>query len=234
MNPLIQENFVSFTEALNSSLTFHLYGKPVKAGDVFSDFSTSRTTSSQWTLALIHAYMINNKCYQLPKSILLLLPGTGAETIPSDKCAKEKDRVWSVIDKEEIMVIDAQVGMLSDILEDPSTKGIDGGVTLSNPRLADGKVCVDIHIWAEIRVFGRKVGFNERFTQCIPIEGCYTVWSIGIASLELCFRAPNQICAKLCAGKWGIDKCWDYCIQVSLNATNDNSSNHGGNCTCNT
>lgn len=232
MNSSIQENFVSFSEALNSSLTFHLYGKPVKSGDTFFDFSTSGAKSKNWTLAQIHSYMINNKCYQLPMSILLLLPGEGMETTPSDKCANEKDRKWAVLDNQEILFIDTQIGMLSDILEDPSTKGIKGGVTLSNPRLSGGKICVDIHIWAEIKILGKKVGFNERFTQCIPIQGCHTVWSIGFASLQLCFRAPNQVCAQLCAGKWGIEKCWDYCINVSLKEADNSFPDIEGECNC--
>ena len=59
---------------------------------------------------------------------------------------------------------------------------------------------------------------DERIPVCIPLQGCYPVWSIDIARIEVCFRAPSELCARLCVGKWGLEKCWDACAHVPFAA----------------
>jgi len=204
----------SVADAINSDSLFTVYGVPIK-DPALGEFRG--VSPSLKNLAYIKAYAIGEFCHRLTRPILMLVPGPGQDP-KDDKCAKPPERKWEIVPSDRTVVLAPTIGNFSDLLEEAATRGIDGGIRLENPRIQDGKACVDVHIWASIEIFGAKVGFDERFPICVPLEGCRTVWDIGWASLEVCFRAPNQLCAKLCIGKWGLSKCWDYCVSLPIPA----------------
>ena len=203
---------IQLADAVYAQSVFALYGVPIKdmaAGD-FSRLAAPSLTR----FAYIKAYAIGDFCVRLQRPVLLLVPGDGSPT--TDPCAKPGELKWSVLPSDGTVAMAASTGTFNDVLEDVAIKGIDGGLTLENPRIQDGKACVDVHAWAKIEIFGAKVGFDQRIPVCIPLEGCVTVYDIGWANVQVCFRAGNQICAKLCVGKWGLSNCWDYCVPVHL------------------
>lgn len=203
---------VQLADAVYAGSVFALYGVPIKdmtAGD-FSRIAAPSLTR----FAHIKAYAIGDFCLRLPKPVLLLVPGDGSPT--TDPCARPGELKWSVLPSDGTVAMATSTGTFNDVLEDVATKGIDGGITLENPRIQDGKACVDVHAWAKIEILGHKIGFDQRIPVCIPLEGCVTVYDIGWANVQVCFRADSQICAKLCIGKWGLSKCWDYCVPVHL------------------
>lgn len=216
---------IQLADAIYTQSVFALYGVPIKdmaAGD-FSRLAAPSLTR----FAYIKAYAIGDFCVRLPRPVLLLVPGDGSPT--TDPCARPGELKWSVLPSDSTVAMATSAGTFNDLLEDVALKGIDGGLTLENPRIQDGKACVDVHAWAKIEIFGAKVGFDERIPVCIPLEGCMTVYDIGWANVQVCFRAGNQICAKLCIGKWGLSKCWDYCVPVHLLAAapSDGCGCHG-------
>ncbi|HTB01396.1 MAG TPA: hypothetical protein VK804_13035 [Bradyrhizobium sp.] len=203
---------INFAEAVQQQSMFAVYGVPIKDASL-GDFS--RLVSPGLTrLAQIKAYAVGEFCLRLPKPVVMLVPGDGIPT--SDPCARPKELKWSVLPADKTVAMSMSTGTFGDVLDDVATKGIDGGLTLENPRIQDGKACVDIHAWAKIEIFGAHVDFDQRIPVCIPLEGCQTVYDVGWANVQVCFRAPNQICAKLCIGKWGLSKCWEYCVPVHL------------------
>lgn len=205
---------ISIADAVYGQSVIDIYGvliKDVPTGD-FSRLAPPALTR----FAHITAYAIGDFCVRLPRPVLMLVPGAGS---PPDKCARPTELKWSVLPSDRTVAMSTSTGTFSDILDDISTKGIDGGIALENPRIQDGRACVDVHAWAKIEIFGGKVSFDQRIPICIPLEGCHKVWDNGWASIEVCFRAPNQLCAKLCIGKWGLSKCWDYCVPIYLVTT---------------
>jgi hypothetical protein len=208
---------ISIAEAVHGHSAFAVYGVPVK--DVrLGDFA-GLVSPALNSLAYIKAYAIGDFCVRLARPLLMLVPGNGRPPEQGDKCARPHELVWQILPSEKTVALSTSVGSVSDVLDEAATRGISGGIALENPRIQNGKACVDVHIWAKIEIFGAKVGFDERFPVCIPLQGCYPVWDIGWAKLEVCFRGPNQICAQLCVGKWGLSKCWDYCVPVHVTAT---------------
>jgi hypothetical protein len=206
------EPAINIADAIYGDSIFALYGVPIKDVPV-GDFS--RLVSPTLTkFAQIKAYAVGDFCVRLSRPVLMLVPGNGGAT--SDECARPGELKWSVLPSDKTVAMTTSTGTFNDILDDVTIKGIDGGVTLENPRIQNGKACVDVHAWAKIEIFGAKVSFDQRIPVCIPLEGCVTVYDIGWANVQVCFRADNQICAKLCIGKWGLSKCWDYCVPVHL------------------
>jgi hypothetical protein len=204
----------TFGEALMEQSLLRLYGVPVK--DMSPRKLGGLIAASLTEFAYIKAYAIGDFCTRLPNPVLMAVPGAGAKPQEGDKCPRKDELVWSVLPSDRTMAMSPVLGTFDDLLEDVATRGISGGIVLENPRIQDGKACVDVHAWAKIEILGQKVEFDRRITICIPLEGCHTVWDIGWANIQVCFRAPNQICGKLCIGKWGLSKCWDYCVSVPL------------------
>jgi len=208
------EEGISLASALTWQGQFRLYGLPIH------DFSplefAAHVNHDLTSFAQIRAYGVGEFCKRLPFPISMLVSGSGERPDVNDKCAMPDELVWRVVPGGRTLALTSQIGTFAEILDEISTRGIDGNIELSNPRIENGKACVDIRIWAKIEVFGAKVDFDERFPVCIPLEGCHTVWSIGWARLDICFRSPKSLCAKLCVGKWGLEKCWDQCIDLQL------------------
>jgi hypothetical protein len=206
----------SLSNILNATLAFRIYGKllsppvEIEAGDRH----TVSARGEKLFFVSVRAFAINNFCRTLPAPVLLALPGEGNNPKPGDKCAIPDDRVWQVSPQATTSALVPLHGNVEELISEIELRGIDGGLRLENPRIENGKACVDVHVWAKIKVFGASVGFDERFPICIPLEGCKTVWEIGIARLDICFEAPNRLCGKLCAGKWGIEKCWKECVDL--------------------
>jgi hypothetical protein len=164
--------------------------------------------------ALIKGYGVGEFCTRLVQPVIMIVPGEGREPEESDTCARADELVWAVLPTDRTVALTSATGTFSDVLDDVATRGIDGGVQLRNPRLENGQACVDLRIWAKIEVLGQKAEFDRTFPICVALAGCQTVWDIGWANVQLCYTASNQLCAKLCVGKWGISKCWDACVNL--------------------
>ena len=210
----------SLGEALNANRVVRLYGRPILNFPVPPDVKGSDFVGrGAPSFALIRAFAIGSVCRVLPMPVVLLVGGAGEDVQPGDKCGiVGEENVWSLFSTEETVVVSAESGNVLDLLDVIDAKGISGGLQIENPRFANGQLCATIHAWAKIEVFGKKVGFDERIPVCIPLQGCYPVWSIDIARIEVCFRAPSELCARLCVGKWGLEKCWDACAHVPFAA----------------
>lgn len=170
--------------------------------------------------AKVRAFRIGNgRCVTLPIPTLVVVFGK-AEELTVTECGLQPGEVlkWSYPFNEEVVALEPSRGTAEEVLEALAARGIDGGLSFENPRYENGKLCVDVHIWAKINVLGQTAKFDERFPVCIDIgQQCFTVWDIGFASLQICYRVPNQICGKLCVGKFGIEKCWEQCVSIPIN-----------------
>ncbi len=205
---------ISIADAITGNGLLSMYGVPVKdmaPGD-FSKVIQGRLDG----FAYIKAYRIGTFCQRLPTPILMLVSGAGENPDEDDNCARKGERVWNVLPTDRTVGMTPSLASFNDLLEDVTTRGIDGGLSLENPRLQDGKACVDVHAWARIEIFGAHVDFDQRIPVCV--QGCVTVYDIGWANIQVCYGGDNKICAKLCIGKWGLSKCWDYCVAIPMAA----------------
>lgn len=205
---------ITLGEALSSHGLFVLYGNTI--ADLPANGFGRVASPSLTHFAKIRAYRIGEFCVRLPQPVLMLVPGAGQPPEEGDSCARPGESTWEMLASDRSLALSSSMGTISDLLDDISTRGIDGGLQLENPRIQNGQACVDVHAWAKIEIFGAKVDFDQRFPVCIPLQGCQTVYDIGWARIEVCFQAPNQVCAKLCVGKWGLEKCWDFCVAINL------------------
>ena len=226
---------ISWAEAYQSSQQVRLYGVPLSDRLSLREIVDPRANRAQSTLAMIRAFAFGEYCQRLPVAVPMLVWGPSKPPDASDKCADANDadeRVWTVLATDETLYLDVSVGPLSTLLDEIGTRGIDGGLNIENPHFDNGRLCATIHVWAHISIFGKKIGFDERVNVCIPLQGCYTVWSVEIATLEACFRAPSDLCLKLCVGKWGLSKCWDACAHIPMIAQASTAPQSDSPCNC--
>ncbi len=215
------ENTYSLEAFLNEGLSIRVYGRQFVPNLSVSSHGRSIGLEGQsLAFVAVRAFAVNSYCRRLPQPILIALPGEGTPPQAEDTCAEATDLVWKVPYSATSTALTPSSGTIEDILRQAELRGVDGGITLENPRISDGKACVDAHIWARIEIFGASASFNERFPICVPLQDCHTVWEIGWARLEVCFRAPRQICGKVTVGKWGIEKSWDYCVDLPISVAN--------------
>lgn len=169
-------------------------------------------------IAMIYSYSIGTLCKRLPVPTPFVVFGKGLPVSAGDTCANglPNEMFWSMLPTDRTTAIAIEEGEFLELLSEIETRGISGGLTIENPRFENNQLCATIHVWAKIEVFGAKAEFDERVPICIPLQGCHTVWSIAIAELKVCFRAPSDICVELCVGKWGLSKCWDQCVHIPL------------------
>lgn len=220
---------VSFGQAVAGPLAT-LYGNAVSGLTLPEEEARAANlagTAGTPRFAQIRAWRVGTfRCVTLPTPIILVVFGEGQE-LTEPECGFTPGDVlkWSVPFGTRVLALEPSRGTVEELLETLSTKGIDGGISFENPRYENGRLCVDIRIWAKISVLGANVKFDERFPICINVgQPCFTIWEIGRANLRICYRAPNQICARLCVGKWGIERCWEECVAIPLPAVADDAS----------
>jgi len=216
-----------------------VYGQPLEgiaiAPDQVQAQGLTNAAGLEPIFAQIHAWRVGTyRCVTLPTPIILLVFGAGTP-LREPECGFQSGEAlkWTFPIDASTLSLESSRGPVDDLLEAAATRGVDGGISFDNPRYSNGKLYADVHIWAEISVFGSSVDFDERFPVSIRInEPCYTVWENGWANLKVCYRAPNQICVKLCVGKWGYEKCWDECVSIPLPAAIQQSPSAPLPCCC--
>ncbi|MEY9591403.1 hypothetical protein ABIA06_003694 [Bradyrhizobium yuanmingense] len=229
---------ITFADALQSRSNIRVYGLPIDTADAIVEAGPLSTRARSPALALIHSFAFNKFCKQLPLPTPLLVWGAGVTPEPNDPCSRgvPNEQFWTLLATDETMALSVETGTVADLLDRISLRGIDGGLQIENPRYENGKLCATIHAWAEITIFGAGVKFDERIPVCVPLQGCYPVWSIEIAKVEVCVKAPSELCVQLCVGKWGLEKCWDQCVHIPLGSPIqrlDAQRPSGDKCRCN-
>lgn len=215
-----------------------LYGNPVSDFRITEEQASAAKVSAERIgpaqFARIRGFRIGTgRCVPLPIPTLLVVFGDGQELTESE-CGFHPGEVlkWKVPVGTQILALEPSQGNVEEVVETLAARGIDGGLSFDNPRYENGKLCVDVHIWAKISILGWSAKFDERFPVCINIgQQCITVWDIGFARLEICYRAPNQICGRLCVGRFGIEKCWDQCVTIPITTETSISATAGCDCT---
>jgi hypothetical protein len=212
---------ISLAEAYQGLFSFRVYGRPLADTTSAIDLIEPAANRAAAKLAMIRAFRYGETCRRLPLAVPLYVWGAGNKPQSDDRCAdptNADELYWDLPADAQSVSLDIQRGSIAELLDQATTRGIDGGLQIENPRFENGKLCATVHAWARISIFGHNVGFDERIHVCIPLEGCYPIWSIEIAKIEACFRAPSELCIKLCVGKWGLEKCWDACAHIPLPA----------------
>lgn len=221
---MAKKKSVSLGEALTTGRGVRLYGRLVEGFTPPKEITPpgfNDTKLGAANFAVIRAFSVMSACRELPVPVIFLVPGAGEDVSEGDRCGRPgEELVWELAGLDGAAVLSIETGSLFELLSTAETRGIDGGLQIENPRFENGQLCATVHAWAKIEVFGKKIGFDERVGVCIPLQGCYPIWSIDIARIEACFRAPSELCVQLVVGKWGLEKRWDACAHIPLAAAN--------------
>lgn len=211
---------ISVEEAFNSTPRASLYGDKIANFELAHAFihedAGSRAALGRPSFARIKAFRIGNFCRELAVPAILAVFGDGREVDANDECSAGASTVWDIPLDAPSAAISATTGTLEELLDQAELAGVSGGLTIEDVRYENGSIKGAVHVWAKIKTPVAKVTVNERINFSIGVGGCKTIFDAGIANVEICFEAPNRICAKFCVGKWGISKCWKECATVQL------------------
>jgi len=226
---------IRLVDAYNAELNARLYGQALADKISIDEIIDPGRILVSSSLAMIRSFAMGTYCKRLPVPVPMLVWGQPTKPSPTDKCADPNnpdEMMWSLPVSAQSVCLDVRTGNVADLLTEAETRGIDGGLQIENPRYEDGKLCATVHAWAKISVFGHDVGFDQRVNVCIPLQGCYPIWSIDIAKIEACFRAPSELCIQLCVGKWGLTKCWDACAHIPIGSVYGAVGQRQDHCSC--
>lgn len=227
---------ISLNQLLIEKSFLRVYGQEITDFSPGKDFGIPSTRGAVGQFARIRAFSYGNRCVELPIPLIMIVIGQGDQPDPNDSCALPNEMMWSVLPDEPTVVASFDKRTIAEALDEAHTKGIDGGVTIENPRFENGSICGTAHAWYDIEVFGQHIKDDKRIDFCIPLEGCHTIYDFGIGSIEACVSAaPNgvKLCLKACVGKWGLSQCWDVCTFIGISKTSNSSSPRGERCQCN-
>jgi len=166
--------------------------------------------------AAISGARIEGECVKLPFPVVIAVNGAGKD-LEENECGFEKGkyRTWDILSDADLLALVPESAPASSLLDSLATRGIDGGIQVRRVWWQGTSICAEVRIWAEIKVLGKKVSFDETIEGCINVaEPCYTLWEIGWANVKICYRHPNTIVLKLCVGKWGLEKCWEHAEEI--------------------
>lgn len=212
---------ISFSDAVNTKGVIEVYGTPVTQLDV-GDQELYSGYRGGISFAQIKAYrFLAMPCRHLPKPVLLAVIGDGIE-LTEKECdfAPGTVKKWSLPVDGVTLAVESTKGNVVELLDEVALRGVNGGISIENPHADGTKLCATIHIWAKIDVLGIKKSFDEHIPVCIDVgHPCITVWDIGWARLQVCYKAPTQLCGQVCIGYGPISKCWDACVSIPIRTT---------------
>src|SRR4051794_19033286 len=127
----------TFDEVFSETASVRVYGNRLDPTLTLSA-SSERTVGvpgSALQFVLIKGFGVGaSYCKRLPIPIFLALPGDGKAPEGTDTCAKPGELVWSVPFSATSSMLIPESGTIETLLQSAQTRGIDGGLNLSNPR----------------------------------------------------------------------------------------------------
>jgi hypothetical protein len=206
----------NFLSTVDDMLVIRLYGKKVV------DLSVKPTKDSMLvnaysgasiSFARIYGAKILGTCQRLPAPLLAIVPDTDKDPDGCDEFADPKEfRMWTLPKGAPIVKLAYDVGNAEEIVPSGVRPFLDVNADFHfhdvqlNGTVISGKLRSYLHLHQsgpfgttlfDVTVVDRDDTLSFDFNQ-LP---CITVFSIGVASAQVCFHAnPNRICGEAVVG----------------------------------
>jgi hypothetical protein len=211
----------SFLDSVNSTLSVRIFGNladdltlaPQKGSDLGKVYG-----SDELLFARIVGAQVSGMCFALPRPIFLIVPGKGDDPQGCSQFGdKTKYRMWSFPKGEPVVSLIHNVGSVEDAVGSGLKPFVDiqadfhfHDVSLNGTVLtANLRSYLKIHQsipWPGSDINIVIIDRDDRFTIDFSSVPCITVFSIGVASAQVCYHPnPNRICGEVVVG---IDLPW--------------------------
>lgn len=207
----------SFFSVVDASLSIRVYGKSaddltlnVAAGDTLV---ASQYGATKPTFAWVYGIGFLGNCRALPKPLLLLMQDGGSDPTGCGQFGDPKEfRMWVLPKDAPVVALTQQIGSVQDVLGGDISVLVDitSDFRVYNVRVDAGKIKGRVRAYLRLRQpgpFGSTlfdivvIDRDDEFSIDITPGLCITVFSVGVASAQICYRDnPNRICGEVQVG----------------------------------
>jgi hypothetical protein len=203
---------MELNDLVSEQLTVTLYGDPVKGFEIRHPLGEVVSQPGKDILLPVRVAGIKTfgACVILPSPILLLLPGAGQE-LKVPECGWEKPKQkWSLDPKFTTAAINITPVAIGDLAKLRPSLDVQADFHLHDVHLDGttirGKLRSYLHLHQSLPfplpdINVTVVDRDDAFAINLAPGTCITVFSIGVASAQVCYRAnPNRICGEVQVG----------------------------------
>jgi hypothetical protein len=199
-------------DGIDEMLVVRLYGKPVTDVTITGGGRESALSrlyaGAPIAFAWIHGVRAMGKCHTLPHPMLLLVPDRPKD--PTD-CGEfgdpEKFQMWELPADAQVATLDTNVVSVTELVPSEVRLEVHDEFRIHGVRVEDGVLRGRVRAYLRLRQpgpFGTTI-FNitvvdrdDAFEINLKPDVCIPVFSIGVASAEVCFRPnPDRICGSV-------------------------------------
>jgi hypothetical protein len=159
----------------------------------------------------VYGSQILGKCIKLPIPLLTLLPDNGQ---PSNACGDlgnpDEYLMWVLGKGQEFVSLSIETGTVEEILKAGASPrvNIDADFHIHDIVVSGTSVSAKLRAYLRLRQpgpFGSTIFditvINGDYPFTVNINTCITVFSIGVASAQVCFHTnPNRVCGEVSVG----------------------------------
>ena len=203
----------TFHSVVDDGLLVRVYGKKVEdltlAVQKDSHFAIQHG-GGPLTFVLVRGIQFLGECHALTVPVLVPLPGDGA---PPTGCCQFKDQLMWVIPKgSPLVALTHNVGTAEEFAKSLAEKrlDVDSNFTLSHLRVEGNTVKGHLRAYLRLKQSGPfgttlfnivVIDRNDDFSIQLVPDFCITVFSIGVASAQVCFHEnPRRVCGEVFVG----------------------------------
>jgi len=200
----------SLLSVVDESLQLRIYGKPV------DDITLSAAAGSQYaaeldtkslSFAWIYGVKLAGLCKRLPHPVIAVVPGNGKPASGCDEFPSSAGYLmWELPKNGPLAVLRYEVGTASEVVDKllAPRLTVDHDFHIYDVHLSGTKVVGRVRAYLRLRQstpFGEikivVIDRDDPFSIDLIPDLCITVFSIGVASLQICFHNnPNRVCGE--------------------------------------
>ncbi len=201
-------NETDIISSIDDSFQIKIYGK--KVNDI--EISSSRSGNGQKLIIVkVFGTKVAGDCIKLPKPFYCFLPDKG---IPPDACGDLGDSneylMWIVAKKDEFVKLSLETGIAEEMVKSDIQilMDVNAHFYFHDVNISGTKITGSLRAWLN---FHQKLPWPAHDIDVTPIPDrdypfsiditpnlCYPIYSVGIATAEVCVYAnPNRVCGSI-------------------------------------
>lgn len=205
-------NQTEFLPAIDEKFQIRVVGKKVTDVEVTSKRGSVLSTDAAGKLVLVKVYgaKLFSDCIKLPVPIYTLLPDNGK---PSDACGDlgnpDEYLMWVLGKDQKFVSLSIDTGSVEEIIKKGLAPfvNIDADFHIHDVTVSGTSVSAKLRAYLRLRqpgpfgdIFNITVVDGD-YSFSVNINTCITVFSIGVASAQVCFHTnPNRVCGEVSVG----------------------------------
>jgi hypothetical protein len=206
-------NQTDFLSSIDEKFQIKVFGKKVSDIDITAKKQTVLSKGGVTKLILVKVFgtKLFGDCIKLPSPFYTLLPDNG---MPSDGCGDlgnpDEYLMWVLGKNDEFVSLLIETGTVEEIIKkgEAVRLNVDADFHIHDVTVSGTTVSAKLRAYLHLRQpgpFGTTIFditvINGDYSFSVNIDTCITVFSIAVASAQVCFHTnPNRVCGEVSVG----------------------------------